>query len=160
MMGGEKQSASRPGLNQYSSNENDDNEMSFDSQLEIFNLQEEEAQMRKKLFFQSIRTKNWKFIAINTLFGLILCIYFGYNYFYHLQSMSALREIKDYTPIFFQRYENLMLGFAFMRERIINNNSLEAYVNKRHEDLSPENIDVFYKERSLMVEMQLMQLKN
>lgn len=52
--------------------------------------------------------------------------------------------MKGYIPMFFNRYSNLMLSYALLRERIIQNNSFNlldggAYFDKYYHDQAIEN---------------------
>jgi hypothetical protein len=38
-----------------------------------------------------------------------------------------LSNLQERVPIFLDRYRDLMLSYAFLRERIINNNTLDTY---------------------------------
>lgn len=67
-------------------------------------------------------------MTLNTIFGLLFSIYFIYNFFDHVEDVNTLLEIKEHIPDFFNRYTNVMLAFAFMRERIMNNGSLSSFV--------------------------------
>jgi hypothetical protein len=46
-----------------------------------------------------------------------------------------------------------------MREKVINNNDISSYYNPNNTALSPNNIDNFYKERSLRTESMIKSLK-
>ena len=59
-------------------------------------------------------------------------------------------------PIFFNRYRYSILGYAFIRERIINNNTLDSF------EYDPQygfDQDHMYIDRSMQIEKQLTSLK-
>jgi hypothetical protein len=45
-----------------------------------------------------------------------------------------------------------MLAYSLVRERIINNNDVSSYYNPSLIELSPENIDNYYKAKALKTE--------
>lgn len=122
-------------------------------------IEEQEAQARKRLFISTIRTKNWKFVALNTFAGFVFTFYFLFTYIYHISEVKTLTDIKNYTPLLFQRYTDNMLTYSFMRERIINNNDVSSFYNPKLPLISPHSIDNFYKERALRTEGQIANLK-
>ncbi|TNV87946.1 hypothetical protein FGO68_gene6125 [Halteria grandinella] len=123
-----------------------------------YDLVAEELEQRKKLFYESIKNKNWRFLSVNIFFGLIFTVYFLYVYFYHNIQDQELITLHTHIPLFFNRYTFLMLNFAFMRERIINNNSLDSFYNGQLEQFSPKNIDDYYQQKSLDAEQDLSNL--
>ncbi len=59
-------------------------------------------------------------------------------------------------PIFFDRFRYLILSYAFLRERIINNNTLSSFeTDPRY----GSDLDVLYNDYSMLVENQLTDLK-
>lgn len=98
-------------------------------------------------------------MIVNAIFGLIFSIFFVYNYFDHLLDVQTVIEIKDHAPDFFDRYTNIMLSFDFMRERIINNGSLESFVFQSPILREGIDIDDYFKERSLETERNIAKLK-
>ena len=51
--------------------------------------------------------------------------------------------MKDNTPVFFNRYSDIILGYSFLRERILFNNSVDSFVNPSS-IFSPPGIDEFF----------------
>jgi hypothetical protein len=59
-------------------------------------------------------------------------------------------------PIFFNRFRYLILSYAFLRERIINNNTLNSFeTDPRYGN----DLDILYNDYSMQVENQLTDLK-
>jgi len=70
--------------------------------------------------------------------------YFLTTQFYHEHFKSEMLYMKGYIPMFFNRYSSLMLSYALLRERIIQNNSFNlldggAYLDKYYHDQAIEN---------------------
>ena len=100
---------------------------------------------RTKLFEKSINNRNWRFLIVNTLFGLLFGSYFIFSFVYHHNQVIQLYELKDFTPLIFERYTKMILSYSFLKERIINNNSLTSFYNPKS-SFSPKDIDIFYSE--------------
>lgn len=47
---------------------------------------------------------------------------FLYNYLFHLYKLNQLQRLELNLPIFYSRYSDQFLSFAFLREKIINLN--------------------------------------
>lgn len=105
-----------------------------------------------------MKIKNWKFFFGNSFVGLIFIAYFIYSYWYHISEVSKLIILKEHTPLFFNRYSDMILSFAFMKERILNNNSVESFYSNTSK-FSPYHIDEFYKDKSQAIESYLVNLK-
>ena len=70
-----------------------------------------------------------------------------------------MNEISTFTsliPIFFNRYRYSILGYSFIRERIINNNSLSSFEN---DEKYGYNLDNLYIDKSMLIEKQLTDIK-
>lgn len=59
-------------------------------------------------------------------------------------------------PIFFGRYKDLILTYTFLRERIINNNSIDSY---EKDPTYGHNLDLMYRDKSLQIENDINNIK-
>jgi hypothetical protein len=84
-------------------------------------------------------------LSINVIFGLIFTLYFAYSYSFYFQKDRDVKTLQDTFPLILNRYTSLMLNYALMRERIINNNSVDTYYNPSSPHFSPQNIDHYYQ---------------
>jgi len=66
---------------------------------------------------------------------------------------AQLSDLQERVPIFLDRYRNLMLSYAFLRERIINNNSLDTY---EIDDKFNHDLDSLYNLKSEEVENRIL----
>lgn len=66
---------------------------------------------------------------------------------------AQLSDLQERVPIFLDRYRNLMLSYAFLRERIINNNSLDTY---EIDDKFKHDLDSLYNLKSEEVENRIL----
>jgi hypothetical protein len=64
----------------------------------------------------------WKLLVVNCLVSLFFYCYFVDGYLYHKHQLSVMAYIQESSPVFLSRYTNIFLAFAFMREKIVNNN--------------------------------------
>jgi hypothetical protein len=87
-------------------------------------------------------------------------MYFLYGYVFHYVQIQRLMLIKESTPVFFERYSNLILAYSFIKERIINDNSVESFYSKTSESYSPKEIDEAFKQKSLQNEARIKDLRN
>lgn len=87
----------------------------------------EELEERKRFFFETIKTKNWGLIIANLVLGLIFAAYFIQVYLYLDYFKSQFKVLKDDIPVYLDRYHENLLGYSFMRERIIFNNNLDSF---------------------------------
>lgn len=135
-------------------------------------MKSEEMLQRKKLFFKSIKDKNWRFLAAISLIGAVFVAYYINIFSYHLSEFQKVRNLNSQFPILIQRFEHIMLAYAFIRERVINNNSLSTFepdfdkvylFDKSEQDnndrYSPRDIDQYYKELALQTESKVNDLK-
>lgn len=94
-----------------------------------------------------------KFYLVNAFVGLVISSYFIYSFFYHNNFVNNLIYLSENNHTFFNRYTYIMAAYAFMRERILNNNSLDSYVildpNADGSDFSPPDPDDFFRMSSL-----------
>lgn len=89
--------------------------------------------------------------------GVIFAGYFIQMYVLNNQFQVQLVSLQSSVPSFFDRYRDLMLSYAFLRERIINNNSLETYETDKYYG---HDLDQMYRDLSTKVENDIKQLKN
>jgi hypothetical protein len=68
-----------------------------------------------------VKNKNWRFLLANLLLGLLFTAYFVFCYTYLDKQKQKFNLIKDIFPSFYSRYSDMILGYSFMREEIINN---------------------------------------
>jgi hypothetical protein len=92
------------------------------------------------------------------MFGILICGYFIYTYVFHFFEAKSFLVLRDNTPVLFERYSDMILSYSFIRERILNNKSVDSYYNDSS-PLSPHVIDDFFKERSLEREANITKLK-
>jgi hypothetical protein len=71
---------------------------------------------------------------------------------------TDLSEFSINFPKLFDRYSYIMLSYEFVREKIMNSNSLKSFENE-DSIFSPSDIDYFYKEQSLVTENTLAKIK-
>lgn len=90
-------------------------------------IKSEEMIQRKKLFFKSIKNRNWKFLSAIAIIGAIFIAYYIYAFSYHKSEMKRVRHFNDIYPTMLERFSTVILAYAFIRERIINNNSLSTF---------------------------------
>ena len=90
-------------------------------------MSKEEVEDRKKNFFRTIKTSNWGTVISNGIIGIIFIGYFLQMSLLHTNLELQLTVLRKELPIFFDRYRNMILSYSFLRERIINNNSLVTY---------------------------------
>lgn len=70
------------------------------------------------------------------------------------------------SPIFFDRYSTLFLSYAFLRERIINNNTLSSQLMFNLSDYIQNStyftkeIEEYYYQSSIRTESRIQELKN
>jgi hypothetical protein len=133
--------------------EQEEEDMKNENANEMSNFEVEE---RKKFFFKSIKTKNWGKIIGSIIVGAIFTAYFIQIYVYHNYFESQLFELRRVIPIFFDRFRYLILSYAFLRERIINNNTLSSFET---DPLYGSDLDVLYNDYSMLVEKQLTDFK-
>ena len=119
-------------------------------------MSNDEVEERKRFFFKTIKTKNWGKIIGSIFVGVIFTAYFIQIYVYHNYFESQVKELRHVIPIFFDRFRYLILSYAFLRERIINNNTLSSFeTDPRY----GSDLDVLYNDYSMQVENQLTDLK-
>ncbi len=119
-------------------------------------MNSDEVEERKKLFFQTIKTKNWGKIIGSVIVGIIFSVYFIQIYIYHNIFEDSLSNYMRIIPQFFNRYRYTMLSYSFIRERIINNNTLESF---EYDYFYGNNLDLMYNDKSMDVERELTSLK-
>ena len=86
-----------------------------------------ELEERKQNFLKTIRAKNWTNLIFNIVVGLLFIAYFIQVITYQKYFKGNLQNLQDTVPLFFDRFRYTMLGYAFLRERIINNNTLQSF---------------------------------
>jgi hypothetical protein len=87
----------------------------------------EEIEERKKNFFRTIKNKSGWSILVNIIVGLIFSFYFVQMNLMHTRFETGIQTLRNNLPYFFDRYRSIMLSYSFLRERIINNNTLSNY---------------------------------
>jgi len=117
----------------------------------------EEIEERKKNFFKTIKNKSAWSIMVNLIVGLIFSVYFVQMNFMHTRFETGIQTLRNNLPYFFDRYRSLMLSYTFLRERIINNNTLGTY---EQDDYYQQNLDYLYNDFSSHIEQELLRLKN
>jgi len=70
---------------------------------------------------------------------------------------SEAYSLQESVPLFFDRYRDLILSYAFLRERIINDNNLETF---EWSETYNHNIDLKYAEASTKIESEIIRFKN
>lgn len=63
--------------------------------------------------------------------------------------MGEIKNLKDQLPLFFDRYTDIALAYGFLRERIINNNSLSTFNISIHSFSSVNGIDSLFQDKAL-----------
>ena len=117
----------------------------------------EEIEERKKNFFKTIKNKSGWSIMVNLIVGLIFSVYFVQMNIMHNRFEIGTQTLRNNLPYFFDRYRSLMLSYTFLRERIINNNTLGTY---EQDDKYQWNLDYLYNDFSSQIEQELLRLKN
>lgn len=117
----------------------------------------DDIEERKKNFFKTIKNKSGWSIMVNLIVGLIFSFYFVQMNLMHSRFETGIQTLRNNLPYFFDRYRSLMLSYSFLRERIINNNTLSTY---EHDDHNKWNLDYFYNDFSSQIEQELLRLKN
>jgi len=117
----------------------------------------EEIEERKKNFFKTIKNKSGWSIMVNLIVGLIFSVYFVQMNIMHNRFEIGTQTLRNNLPYFFDRYRSLMLSYTFLRERIINNNTLGTY---EQDDKYKWNLDYLYNDFSSQIEQELLRLKN
>lgn len=110
------------------------------------------------MFFRALKNRNWKFIIMTGFFGLFFSTYFIINYALHISGVGGLRELKDNSDIFYDRYTDLIYAYSYMREKLINNNSLDSFITddtSAVKDIMQLNFD-----RSLHVEKEILAFRS
>jgi hypothetical protein len=120
-------------------------------------MNNEEIEERKKNFFKTIKNKSAWSIIVNIIVGLIFSVYFVQVTFMHNRFETGIQTLRNNLPYFFDRYRSLMLSYSFLRERIINNNTLRTY---EYDDTYKWNLDYLYNDFSSHIEQELLRLKN
>ncbi len=120
-------------------------------------MSNDEIEERKKNFFRTIRNKSGWSIFVNIIVGLIFSAYFVQMNYMHNRFEVGIQTLRNNLPYFFDRYRSLILSYSLLRERIINNNTLETY--ERYEFYN-WNLDNLYIEQSSKIEQDLLRLKN
>ena len=101
-------------------------------------------------------------MLILTSLAAILGGYFIASFVLHENEIGEIHVIYRYIPLFFRRYSTLLLAFAYLRERVVNENRYATedlgYSLPYDETLSM-NIDEYYHTQSLETEKNLSQLR-
>ena len=119
-------------------------------------MSKEEVEDRKKNFFRTIKTRNWGTVMSNGVIGVIFIGYFLQMSLLHSNLEVQLTVLRKDLPIFFDRYRNMILSYSFLRERIINNNSLVTY---EYDSIYHNNLDTKYMDLSTNIEQEILKLK-
>lgn len=90
-----------------------------------------------------------------SIFGMIILAYFVYIYSFHQDQMSEIKHLNDQLPLFFNRYTDIILAYAFLREKIINNNSLSTFELNESYFKSDKSIDSLFKNLALNNEKEI-----
>ena len=117
----------------------------------------EEIEERKKNFFRTIKNKSGWSILANLIVGLIFSAYFIQMNLMHNRFETGIQTLRSSLPSFFDRYRYMILSYSFLRERIINNNTLETY---EFDDRYKWNLDYLYNDYSSQIEQELLRLQN
>ena len=131
-------------------------------------MKEIDLKNRKKMMRQTSvnqRRDLWRTIMFNCTVAVAFYSYFIFTYVFHQYQLSILHSIQTVSPLFYQRYSDLYLSYAFLRERIINNNSdtltlqlfLPDYLAKElgQDATTINNIENYYHLSSMNVESQI-----
>jgi hypothetical protein len=93
---------------------------------------------------------------------VVLGVYFIASFVLHENEIGEIHVIYKYIPLFFRRYSTLLLAYAYLRERVVNENRYATedlgYSLPYDETLSM-NIDEYYHAQSLETEKNLSQLR-
>ena len=122
-----------------------------------YELTRDEQEERKKLFFKTIKTKNWTSIVANVVIGVVFAGYFIQMYVLNNYYENQMLALPSSMPTFFDRYRDIMLTYSFLRERVINNNSLDTY--EADKDYG-HNLDQMYRDFQTSVENDIRNMKN
>ena len=86
-------------------------------------------------------------LAILTSLAVVLGGYFIVSFVLHENEVGEIHLIYKYLPLFFRRYSSLLLAYAYLRERVVNENRYATedlgYSLPFDETLSM-NIDEYY----------------
>ncbi|TNV87624.1 hypothetical protein FGO68_gene4076 [Halteria grandinella] len=93
------------------------------------------------------------------LIAAIFGAYYVQCYFIHVASMASLIDLKLISPLYINRYTDITLSLAFLRERIILNSSLDDYAHSAFHTYTNDHLDDFFHLRSMDNERQLQQVK-
>ncbi len=115
----------------------------------VFDMTNDEVEERKKQFYKTIQSKNWGKILISSVVGIIFASYFVQLYVSNEIFVSSLEKFTALMPIFFNRYRYSILGYTFIRERIINNNTMDSF---EYDPAYGFNLDRMYIDRSMQIE--------
>jgi hypothetical protein len=88
-----------------------------------------------------------KKLAILISISVVLGGYFIVSFVLHENEIGEIHMIYKYLPLFFRRYSSLLLAYAYLRERVVNENRYATedlgYSLPYDETLST-NIDEYY----------------
>ncbi len=87
-------------------------------------------------------------IFVNSLVGLVFITYFIQMYLMQGGFESGIKTLRNNLPDFFDRYRSIMLSYSFLRERIINNNSLDTYQPEFEYPQYLSSLDLLYNDLS------------
>jgi ankyrin repeat protein len=107
-------------------------------------------------FFKTIKSKNWGKLLANFVVAGIFVAYFIQLYVYNNVFMSDLLYIQQSLPLLLNRFRYTMLSYAFMRERILNNNTLNSF---NEDPIYGFNIDSLYIDKSMENEQRITDFK-
>jgi hypothetical protein len=86
-------------------------------------------------------------LAILVSLSVVLGAYFIVSFVLHENEVGEIHMIYKYLPLFFRRYSSLLLAYAYLRERVVNENRYATedlgYSLPYDETLST-NIDEYY----------------
>jgi len=100
---------------------------------------DQEIEARKQQFFRTIKNENWGRVLSTSLISLAFLAYFIQLQVYNVTFKAELSHLQEGIPIFFNRFRYTMLGYAFMRERILYNNTLGFFES---DPVYGQNIDL------------------
>jgi hypothetical protein len=106
-------------------------------------MNSDEIEERKKNFLRTIKNKSGWSITLNIIVGLVFSGYFIQMNLMHNRFELGIKTLRNNLPYFFDRYRSLMLSYDFLRERIINNNTLPLYETN---DKYLTNLDYLYND--------------
>ena len=106
------------------------------------------------------RQSCWRSIFLNACIALAFQSYFLFTYLYHMKEVNTYYTSATLSPLFFQRYSDFQLSFAFLRERIINGYESTSQLNFSLPDRNIDgslsylngSIDNYYHMSSMSVE--------